>query len=485
MLKLKAALDLTARIRLAYVGGLFLNDTAATAETYLTGSAGAPVYSGSLNIAGYPYSVAASAFSAGVYTHRSSHWSHALSVSGSGGAIDWQVIGTLYDFGHDLQRTPAGTLPAGGAGQIVRLEGTGWQTLDAKAAWHAGASTLSGGAHWDQFALNSNRYATPDWAIGPPGALNLVSRGKTRTGALWLQEALALTPRITLTLGGRQERWRAFDGFNYSQSPALAVAQPARTAQGFSPKASLEWRPGGDWSARLSFGKAIRFPTVGELYQAVTTGATLTVPDPNLRPERAFSGELAIERDDAHGTLRLSLFDESVDDALISQSAPLVAGSATLFNYVQNIGRTRARGVELAVDRHDLLPRVDLIASATYTDSQTRADVAFPGAIGKLLPSVPRWKASAVLTWRPTDAVSLTAGARYASRNYATLDNSDVVGNTFQGFYHYLVVDVRARFRVSEHASLALGVDNLTNDRYFLFHPFPQRSITVELNLRL
>ncbi|MBC9031821.1 TonB-dependent receptor [Sphingomonas sp. JC676] len=486
VLKLKAALDVTGEIRVTYVGGLFLDDTNAVAETYLSNSAG-PVYSGSLNIGGYPYNIAASAFSGGVYTRDSRHWSHTLSARGDTNGLDWEVIGSLYDFDRDVQRTPSGALPAanaGGAGQIVRLDGTGWRTLDAKANWRTGTQSISAGGHWDRFTLSSNRYTTTDWIQGAEAQLNLVSRGKTETFALWAQDAIDVGP-VTLTLGGRYEWWRSFDGYNYSLSPALAVTQPERHAQGFSPKATVAWTPAENWSVRLSAGKAYRFPTVGELYQAVTTGPTMSVPDPTLRPEQAVSEELAIEHADRHGSVRLSLFNESVEDALISQSAPLVPGSATLYNYVQNVGRTRARGLEFALDRRDVVPRFDLAGSVTYTDAETREDAAFPAAVGKMLPSVPRWKASAVATWRPDDAVSLTAAARYASRNWGSLDNSDVVGNTWQGFYKYLVIDARAHFRVNEHYSFAVGVDNLTNDKYFLFHPFPQRSVTAEMTMRL
>jgi iron complex outermembrane recepter protein len=472
MLKLKAALDLGAA-RLSYTGGLFLDDTQGAAETYLTGRAGL----------GYT-----SAFSSGVYSRDARHWSHALSLDGSSGALDWQVIGSLYDYDKDVQRTPTATLPAaatGGAGQIVRLDGTGWRTADAKAAWRLGDQLISFGGHWDRYAIASNRYATSDWLRGPEGTLNLVSRGKTQTFALWAQDAIKLMPSLELTLGGRYEWWRAFDGYNYSLAPALAVVQPERRARGFSPKGSLAWTPAEGWTLRLSAGKAYRFPTVGELYQAVTTGPVLTVPDPSLRPERAWSEELALERSDAQGTARLSLFNESIEDALISQSAPLVAGSPTLYTYVQNVDRTRARGVELAVDRRDVVPRIDLTGSVTYTDAQTRKDRAFPAAEGKILPSVPRWKATAAVTWRADDTVSLTAAARYASRNWGALDNSDVVGNTYQGFYRYFVVDTRAHFRVNEHYGFSLGVDNLFNDRYFLFHPFPQRSFTAEAKVTL
>jgi len=474
-IKLKAALDLTSTIRLTYVGGLFLNDTDSTTETYLTSATTAqPVYT--------------NAFSSGVYRYDERHWSHALSATGTGAHFDWQVIGTLYAFAHDSQRTPTATLTApgsGGAGTITRLDGTGWKTFDAKGAWKLGTNTLGGGMHWDEYAVNSNRYVTTDWIAGGQGALNLASRGRTRTGAVWAQDVWQIAAPLTLTVGGRYEWWRAYDGFNYALTPALSVVQPTRTAQGFSPKGSLAFAPAEHWTVRGSFGKAYRFPTVGELYQTITTGAFLSVPDPDLRAEQALSEELAIEHQDARGTARLSFFNESIRDALISQSAALVAGSTTLYNYVQNVDRTRARGVEFALQRTDFPVRhVDLSGSATYTDAITREDAAFPAAVGHLLPSVPRWRATAVVTWRPDEAIALTAAARYASRNWGTLDNSDPVGNTYQGFYKYFVVDLRVNFRIGDGYAFAIGVDNVNNDRYFLFHPFPQRAFTAEASYR-
>ncbi|MEG3149565.1 TonB-dependent receptor [Sphingomonas sp. ZT3P38] len=474
-IKLKAALDLSPDVRLTYVAGLFLNDTDSAAQSYLTGTT-----------TGLPFYTIAS--SSGVYRTDQRHWSHALSATGSGDQLDWQVIGTLYDYAKDIQRTPIDLLPAGGRGNITRLDGTGWETLDAKASWRSGGAathTVSAGLHWDRFEVNSNRYATTDWIRGAQGALNQASRGKTRTAAIWAQDEVRIAEPLTLTIGGRYEWWRAYDGFNFSTSPSLSVNQPTRTAHGLSPKASLGYTPAPGWTVRASFGKAYRFPTVGELYQAVTTGTVLSVPNPDLRPERALSEELAIERKDSSGTMRLSLFNESIEDALISQSAILVPDLPAV-NYVQNVDRTRARGIEFAVQRADFpVRRIDVSGSATYTDATTRKDTVFPAAEGKLLPSVPRWKATAVITWRPDDAVALTAAARYASRNWGTLDNIDVVGNTYQGFYKYFVVDLRANVRITDHYAFAIGVDNVNNDRYFLFHPFPQRSVHAEVSVKL
>ena len=108
------------------------------------------------------------------------------------------------------------------------------------------------------------------------------------------------------------------------------------------------------WRLTGSWGVAYRMPTVTELYQAITTGTTLTVPNPNLKPERASSYELAAEHRTDDGFVRLSYFEEDITSALLSQSAPLVAGSATLFSFVQNVDRTRAQGVELVADQNDV-----------------------------------------------------------------------------------------------------------------------------------
>jgi iron complex outermembrane receptor protein len=489
-LKLKLGLDLGPSLRLIYRGGLFLNDTDASAQSYLAGPDGQPAYSGSLNILGRPTNVPASAFSNNVYRLDERHWMHALSLEGGSGRLQWRAIGSLYDYGRDVQRAPSIALPvasAGGAGSIVRMDGTGWRTLDLGGRWQPAGEVqdLSFGGHYDGFRLASDRFATSDWIAGPQGASTQAARGRTRTFALWTQDRLTLSRTFELTLGARYEWWRAFDGFNFSLAPALSVDQPERDQQGFSPKASLSWRPAPSWRVTLSAAQAWRFPTVTELYQAIATGPTLTVPDPDLRPERARSEELAVERSFADGRIRLSLFNEAIRDALISQTAPLLPGSTSLFSFVQNIGRVRTYGAELVVDwRNLLIPGLGLSGSLTLANPKVVDDPAFPAAEGKDLPQVPRRRASLVLTYQPGERAAFTLAGRYASRSFATIDNSDPVTHTYQGFDGYLVLDARATFQLSRHLEAALGVDNLTNRSYFIFHPFPQRSVIAELHYR-
>lgn len=487
-LKAKLRIDLGPDLRFTWQSGLFLNNTDSHADSYLENSAGTPVYAGTVNIDGRSVTIPASAFSNQVYRFNERHWMHSASLEQSAGQFFWSLIGSVYRYGEDDQRVPSGTLPGaleGGSGSITRMGGTGWQTLDfhgyTRAFQH---HEIHGGAHYDGFTLQSRRFTTSHWLRGEAATLAQQSLGKTRALALWAEDEWMAAPGLTLTIGARYEWWKAYGGRNFSASPALDVQQPERSAQGLSPKVSVRFEPADRWSITLSGGRALRFPTVSELYQAVSTGPTITVPDPDLKPEKAISAELAIERQFRRGHVRLSLFHESIKDALISQSGVL-PNQTQLFSFVQNIGRTRTSGIELGFDKTNLLARVDLSGSFTLSDPKIVSDPLFRAAEGKLIPQVPRRKATLVATYRPTDRLSLTGAVRYSSRMFGTVDNSDVVGHTFQGFEGYVVADARALYRLTPRIDVAAGVENLTNRRYFLFHPFPGRTFTAEVHWRM
>ena len=64
---------------------------------------------------------------------------------------------------------------------------------------------------------------------------------------------------------------------------------------------------------------------------------------------------------------------------------------------------------------------------------------------------------------------------------WATVDNTDVYTHTYQGFDSFFVVDTRLSYQWDKQTRAAIGIDNLNNRKYFLFHPFPQRTLFAEL----
>ncbi|HVS53643.1 MAG TPA: TonB-dependent receptor [Opitutaceae bacterium] len=485
--KLKLAFDFAPALRASYTFGAWHNDADAAVETYLRNSAGAPTFAG---LAG---------FASGRSTLVQDHTAHSLTLrSDRRGAFDFEVGASLYRIDRDEQRSPlaASALAAaapdfGSAGRLAVLGGSGWNTLDAKGTWRVdstenSAHVVTFGAHDDRYKLYNPTFATAEWRAGDATSVASEGDGKTRTQALWAQDAWTLTHAVKLTLGTRYETWRAYDGLNING--ATVVRQPTLARKNFSPKATLTWTISPGWSATFSAGQAYRYATAAELYQLVTTGTTFTSPKPDLKPDAVLATELKLERKLAAGRVRLSLFEDDIHDAIVAQFNPLVPGSTQLFSFLSNVDHVRARGAELVIEKNNLAIRgLEFTGSVTYLDARTLAlsgrasATAAPGAaIGKKLPNIPDWRATFVVTYRVRDRWTFTAAGRYSGKLWTTLDNTDTNPNTWQGFAAWFVADARVHYRGGERWSASLGVDNVLDRKYFLFHPFPQRTVVVE-----
>src|SRR5262249_45805537 len=299
-------------------------------------------------------------------------------------------------------------------GRAAVLDGTGWNTLDLKGIWRSAAilpsHTVSVGAHYDRYTLLNTTFNTPDWTTASTySGVFTEGDGKTRTEALWAQDAWQLASALKLTVGGRWESWRAFDGYNVNGN--TKVNQPVVTGTKFSPKAVLAWTPVPEWALSGSVGKAYRFATPSELYQLVSTGATFTSPNPNLKPDNDLATDLRAERRFPLGSVQVSLFQDDTHDAIISQFLPLVAGSPTLYSYVSNVDHVRGRGAEVVLSSNNLfVDGLELSATATGLDARTLAltgraspTATADAAIGKRLPNIPEWRASFAGTYHKTD----------------------------------------------------------------------------------
>ncbi len=78
----------------------------------------------------------------------------------------------------------------------------------------------------------------------------------------------------------------------------------------------------------------------------------------------------------------------------------------------------------------------------------------------------------------------MTAALRYSGQQYSTLDNSDSTGGVFGSFGNFLVIDLHAQYKVNDHFFVDAGIDNVNDEKYFLFHPFPQRTYTAALRVQ-
>jgi iron complex outermembrane receptor protein len=500
-LKAKVSYDITPAVRAAYTLGVWQNKSFGDTQTYLRNAAGQPVFSGPFSINGLNFpQLTASDFP--LTSESLTHFMHGLSVkSHTQGTFDWEFAASLYDYDKDIKRQTSGTNTPpgardGGPGTIADGSGTGWNTLAVKGTWRPdgmkGAHIVDAGLQQDSYKLDyvtSN--AVGSWLVGNPGAVLSDVGGRTRLRSVWGQDAWTFAPQWKTVLGGRFEHWQAFDGRTriFNANPVVDTDFASRSENHFSPKAALSWQVQPETVLKAALGRAVRFPTVQELYGATSTTNAQFINDPNLRPERSWTFELSGEKPFGNVLTRLTYFAERTRDGLFSQTIFDPQANRNV-SRVQNVGRIDTQGLELAANGVDVwMPGLDVQGSVTYAHSIIKENEGFvttPGdTIGKRQPNVPRWRATVQAAYHWTPQFTTSAAARYSGTQFRTLNNSDVNGYTYQGVSKFFVVDLRAQYQVTKTTSLAFGIDNVNNYKYWNFHPYPQRTYTAEVKVDL
>jgi iron complex outermembrane receptor protein len=504
---LRVVYDVGAQVQATYSFGIWNNVQTSNPQTYLTSSInGAPTYGG------------VSSFASNKYIWDQTQMSNAISLkSDTKGTWDFDLTASSYNYLQDILLNPFTVTPykvTGGVvtsqgndfstnGKITRNDGTNWQNVDAKGIWRPygldGPHEISFGIHGDRYELEDPVYASNVWYATPGtgnGQIYTDSVGETRTGALWVQDAWKITPQWKLTLGGREEAWQALDGFNINTTTNASTGailtsvpknQPGLSSANFSPKASLSFDPNKEWNFTANFGQAYRYPTVTELYQNITVNGAANFANPNLTPENDLNGQFVIERKWTDGRVRLTLFDEHVHNAIISQTTNVTQGGQQFpVTTIGNVDAVRFQGVELAAEKDNIaITGLKLFGSVTYVDSRILSDPTFVStiggttAVGKHVPNVPDWRATLGTTYRPNENWAFTFAARFSGKQYSTLDNTDIIPRVFGAFDNYVVADLKVHYNATQNFAFDFGIDNVFNEQYFLFHPFPGRTYVL------
>jgi iron complex outermembrane receptor protein len=489
--KFKGQYEFSNQSKLTYTIGLWDLDSRQNVQSYIKDTLGNSIYGGDVILGGKTYSVSrmnpaqAEAF----------HVMQSIDFkSNDKGFFNWQMTLSDYDYSKDLSnrsnlREDSNTNPSltnpyiTKTGQITDLSGTGWTVFDSRITLRPKDHTIDLGYHLDYYQLRQIVNASSDWMGSQKGTFSSLSSGNTKTHAVYVQDKWQITPLWALTLGGRQEHYEAYDGIN--QNTTNLARYEDRSRNTFSPKVSLSFEPIPAWGFRAAFGKAYRFPTVTELFQQLIpngcrSGCSIVENNPNLKPEEIYSSEITAERRFVNGLARASFFREDRYDALISQTNLSSVGGST--SYVQNIDHVRIHGIELATEfKNVMIPKLDLVANATLTDSEILKNDAAPSYINKKVPRIPRQLYKAVATYRVSEDFTMSLAARYSGRQFVNVENSDINPETYAGASRLLFVDAKVNYKFKDRWTASLGVDNIFNDQAYVHHPLSQRTGYVQV----
>ena len=200
-------------------------------------------------------------------------------------------------------------------------------------------------------------------------------------------EALSTPGRWTLSAAGRVDHFSNFDAQQWTQSRATAFPSFSETV--FDPRLGVSRRITTNIAIHASGFRAYRAPTENELYRTGQVGQQTTLPNPNLRSERATGWETGFQTNLPRweSMLRFSYFWTRVNrpiTALTLSSTP----TSTLLQR-ENLGQIESRGISIDYESHPVrwlaLTGGYQFANATVTSYQQQ-----PQLVGNWIPQVAR-----------------------------------------------------------------------------------------------
>ena len=329
--------------------------------------------------------------------------------------------------------------PAAGTAPAYRTDGRS-DRVDLRGAWQLGGATLwfGGESEWTRFSSTSD--AGQD----------------ARTAGAYAQLGTAVANALSVNAGVR-------------------VTEHSRVGGALTLGADASWRIGGGWRVRASFGEGFKAPTLFQLFSDYGNAA--------LEPERSTSADIGVELNDRNAPtyFAATLFrrdsEDLIDFVSCFGSTEGICAERPFGTY-DNLGRVRAQGVELEA-RRVLTKALSVRMAYSFVDTENRT----PGSAnrGNALARRPRHALSGGGEWRVSDAgAAIGVDLRWVSASY------DDAANLVRLPAH-AVLDLTARWPVSDHAELFGRVENLWDEDYQTAAGYasPGRGAFIGARLRL
>ncbi len=357
-----------------------------------------------------------------------------------------------------------------------------WATYDFKLATDHLFSDKDLGFMWGyqyhQADLQTSTYSSTNITAQTRDALTGDVGGETQLHSAFGQLDYDFLGDFNVMAGARLDVWSASGGHD----GALYFEDREQTR--VSPKASISWAPN-EFSARYSFSRAYRFALAQELYESASKGNSKNIADPSLGPENGNFHNLTLAYEILEGLVSVDFFYNTIEDEIMNTTKEIQNTNISTF---LGIDKTETIGVQMLYKQDNLfdLP-LDLNLNGTWLDKQIVANTGAEDLVGKQWVRTSNWKANGSATYHLTDQWDTTLSANYRGPQYANEDNSDNVTGVYGASDEYLLLNVKTQYvQPLAHdmkATFSMGVDNLLNEDYFDYHPYPQRTYFANVSL--
>ena len=201
-------------------------------------------------------------------------------------------------------------------------------------------------------------------------------------------EVLFTPTAWTLSGSARVDHFSNFDASQYNSATA-PIQLPQLNQTVFDPRIGITRRLTTNLALNASAFRAYRAPTENELYRTGQVGSQTTLPNPDLRSERATGWETGVHADlpQIGSTVRVSYFWTQINRPITALTLSTTPTSELLKR--ENLGQIESRGVSL-----DFAARpaswVGIQGGYQYADATVTSNAEEPALVGNWIPQVAR-----------------------------------------------------------------------------------------------
>jgi len=276
----------------------------------------------------------------------------------------------------------------------------------------------------------------------------------TRRADLYIQDRITFAGgAFELVPGLRYATYQIDPRPNADYIPVPGLEPVRRSDSALLGSLAATWRINNQWSVWGNIGQGFKMPTAQQLYTSLPGTSFDLIPAPDLRPEHVRSAELGLRGQFAQGSMGISVYRARYTDFIQSFYNP---PGTSQYTY-RNIESRDVWGIEASGEWaiNDRLTATGSLAFQRGTQvltagaARTPADLLpFSGVVG-------------VSYAIPERNLTLDAFSRFASSASRTASDT--------GFRPggYALLDLYARWDVTEMASINFGITNVFDTRYY------------------
>jgi vitamin B12 transporter len=291
--------------------------------------------------------------------------------------------------------------------------------------------------------------------------------GRTDTVGAFAEASLKLIEKVTVTFGGRVDRWNISNGFRTEINlPTGSI----RSSDQFADRSGWEGTGRAGFAFQASDAIKLRgagymgwrLPTLNELYRPFRVGADATAANELLSPERLKGAEIGVEYDNDDLKFSATAFYNRLDNAIanvtLGNGPGLFSGVGFVaaggqYSQRKNLDAIESKGIEIDVSV-PLTQAWKAHAGYSYIDAKVIGS-GISAAVNGLRPAqVPRHFASIGLGYDNDDKLHFDGSIRYVGSQFEDDGNSRLLKDA-------ITADATASYLLGDGFRVELRGENL------------------------